>query len=203
MTDETQEITDWLLAWSDGDQNALEHLMPMVERELRRMARRYFERENSNHTLQPTALVNELYLRLLGRRSVQWKNRAHFFGFSAQMMRRILVDHARIRRAEKRGDGLRNLSLEEVSDVSLQHNPDLVALDDALKTLAAFDPRQARVVELRYFAGLDNEEIAEVLGISTRTVKREWRTARLWLHQELSQGSPEVTGDSDDPGEAL
>ncbi len=185
MPEKTGEVTCLLLAWTDGDRAALERLMPLVEQELRRIARRYFDREHRGHTLQPTALVNEVYLRLVDRRSVQWKNRAHFFGFAAQMMRRILVDHARIAHAEKRGDGKRALSLEEITDLPIRSDSDLIALDDALESLAEVDGRQARVVELRYFAGLTNAEIGEALGISTRTVKREWRTARLWLHQEL------------------
>ena len=179
------DVTRLLLAWSEGDRAALERVMPLVEQELRRIAKRYFNREEQNHTLEPTALVNEVYLRLVDRRSVQWKNRSHFFGFAAEMMRRILVDHARVARAEKRGAGRRALSLEEISDLPVTSDPDVIALDDALDHLAEVDERQSRVVELRYFAGLKNDEIAEVLGISTRTVKREWRTARLWLYQEL------------------
>ena len=179
------QVTRLLLAWSHGEAGALERLMPLVERELRQIARRYSSREHRHHTLQPTALVNEVYLRLAERRSVRWKNRSHFFGFAAQTMRRILVDYARCAQAEKRGDGQRALSLEEVADPPERSDPDLIALDDVLKVLAEVDERQSRVVELRYFAGLTHQEIGEVLGISTRTVKREWRTARLWLYQEL------------------
>ena len=188
------EITRLLVAWSGGDQAALDHLMPRVETELRRIARRHFAREDAGHTLQPTALVNELYLRLVDRRSVRWNNRAHFFGFAAQAMRRILVDHARVRDAEKRGQGRRNLSLEEIDEASVTREIDLVALDDALTSLAEIDPRQSRLVELRYFGGLTHEEVAEVLGISPRTAYREWRTARLWLKHALCAEAGEPPG---------
>lgn len=182
------EVTGLLLAWSAGDWAALERLMPLVVDELRRIAKRYLDRELPNHTLQPTALVNELYLRLVDQRGVDWKNRAHFFGATAQMMRRILVDHARGRQAEKRGDGLRPLALDEVPGLAVRRDRELIALDDALKSLSEVDERQSRVVELRYFTGLTNREIGEALGISTRTVKREWHTARLWLYQEIRNG---------------
>ena len=185
MPESREDVNGLLVAWSDGDRTALARLMPLVEQELRRIAWRHFGREDRNHTLQPTALVNEVYLRLVERRRVQWKNRAHFFGFVAEMMRRILVDYARVRQAGKRGAGRRPLSLEEISELPVKQDPDLIALDDALKCLAEVDERKSRVVELRFFAGLSNPEIAGVLGISTRTVKREWRTARLWLLQEL------------------
>ena len=194
MAETDGEITQLLLAWSGGDRAAFDHLMPRVEAELRRIARRHFSREDAGHTLQPTALVNELYLRLVDRRRVRWSNRAHFFGFAAQAMRRILVDHARVRDAEKRGQGRRNLSLEEVDEASVKREVDLVALDDALRSLAEIDPRQSRLVELRYFGGLTNEEVAEVLGISPRTAYREWRTARLWLKQALSGEAGEAPG---------
>ena len=185
MIDESDEITDLLLAWSDGDEHALERLIPLVVEELRSIAKRCFHREDSGHTLQPTALVNEVYLRLVDRRSVSWKNRGHFFGFAAQTMRRILVDHVRIRGAEKRGDGIKPLPIDEVTEIESPRNAELVAVDEALRELAEIDPRQARVVELRLFAGLTHEEIAEALGVTSRTVKRDWRTARLWLHRKL------------------
>ncbi|MCP3964584.1 MAG: sigma-70 family RNA polymerase sigma factor [bacterium] len=185
MNDDRSEITRRLIAWSEGDESALERLMPLVEKELRRIAERYFEREDSGHTLQPTALVNELYLRLVGRRRVSWNNRAHFFGFAADTMRKILVDHARIRRAEKRGKGVRPLPLDYVTEVEAPQPFDFPALDQALRRLAEIDPRQERVVVLRAFTGLTHEEIAGVLGVTSRTVKRDWRTARLWLHKEL------------------
>lgn len=185
MVQERDEVTDLLIAWSDGDRSALGRLMPLVVGELRNIANRCFDREDSGHTLQPTALVNEIYLRLIDRRRVSWKNRAHFFGFAAQTMRRILVDHARIRRAEKRGDGIKPLPIDEITELAAPRNVELVAVDDALRQLARVDPRQAQVVELRLFAGLTHEEIAEVLDVTSRTVKRDWRTARLWLHREL------------------
>ncbi len=185
IANDNNEVTRILIAWSEGDKSALEKLIPLVEKELRGIAERYFGREDSGHTLQPTALVNELYLRLVVRRRVSWKNRAHFFGFAADTMRKILVDHARRRRAVKRGAGVRPLPLDEVTEVEAPQTFDFQGLDDALRRLAEVDPRQERVVVLRVFAGLTNEEIAEVLGVTSRTVKRDWRTARLWLHKEL------------------
>lgn len=185
MTTQPGEVTQLLLQWSDGDEQARERLMGVVFDELRRIARRYLDREGREHTLQPTALVNELYLKLVDRRRVQWKNRAQFFGVAAEMMRQILVDYARARLTKKRGEGVAAVSLEESWGLAEGQDRTLVSLDDALTALAQLDPRQAKVVELRFFAGLTNEEIAEVLGISTTTVKREWRTARLWLHREM------------------
>ena len=183
------EITRLLDRWSDGDGKALAKLMPLIVEDLRAIAGKQLSTEAPGHTLQPTALVNEVYLRLVGKRTVSWQNRAQFFAFIAHMMRRILVDHARSRRSAKRGAGAIRLSLDE----SLQlpdraEDPDLVALDEALKTLEAVDPRQSRLVEMRYFTGLSVKEVAEVEGISPTTVKREWRTAKLWLHRELSHG---------------
>lgn len=188
MPPERGEITELLAAWSAGDAVAFERLVPVVFDQLRGMAARYFEREDSRHTLQPTALVSELYLRLAGRKRVQFKNRAHFFGTAATLMRRILVDYARTRDRQKRGSGARPVSLELVSELAWERDLDLLLLDDALEALARLDPRQARVVELRYFAGLENGEIAELLGISITTVKREWDTARHWLYRTLAQG---------------
>ncbi len=185
MCDRQRDVTELLLDWSEGDENALARLIPLVEVELRRIARRYMRREARNHTLQPTALVNELYMKLVDQRRVQWRNRAHFFGSAAHIMRRILVDHARVRDAGKRGKGAKPVSLQEISDVAVKPDVDLIALDDALSALAEVDERQSRIVELRYFAGLGHEEIGEVLGLSARTVRREWRTARLWLHREM------------------
>lgn len=179
------EITQLLLDWSEGDLEAREKLMPLVYEELRRIARGYFSREAKDHTLQPTALVNEVYMRLVDRRKVQWKNRSHFFGWVAEMMRRILVDHARARQTVKRGGGVAKVSLDESFGLGEEKDLDLVVLDDALQALAEVDPRQSRIVELRFFAGLTNEEIAEVVGVSTTTVKRDWRTARLWLLREV------------------
>ncbi len=188
MSDRPRDVTELLLDWGKGDEDALERLMSLVEAELRQIARRHMRREAGNHTLQPTALVNELYLKLVDQRRVQWQNRAHFYGSAANIMRRILVDHARVRDAAKRGRGQKPVSLQEVGDVPERPEVDLIALDDALESLAAVDPRQSRIVELRYFTGLGHREIGEVLGTSARTVRREWRTARLWLHQEMRRG---------------
>jgi RNA polymerase sigma-70 factor (ECF subfamily) len=182
------DVTQLLLAWSQGDAAALGRLMPLVFEELRRMARRYLDGEDPRHTLQPTALVNEVYLRLVDRRKVKWQNQAHFFGFAAQLMRRILVDHARGRQTGKRGEGNRPLSIERLIDLPERRDLEVLLVDEALNALAREDKRQARIVEMRFFAGLNNEEIAEALGISATTVKREWATARLWLLRELSQG---------------
>lgn len=179
------DVTALLHEWSVGDREALSRLMPLVFEELRHIAAGYFAREGEGHTLQPTALVNEVYLRLLGRRTVHWQNRAHFFGFAAELMRRILVDHARGRQTVKRGSGFPRISLEESQAPPEERDVDLIALDDALNTLETMDPRQKRIVEMRFFAGLTNEEIAELLDVSPTTVKREWRTARLWLFREI------------------
>lgn len=179
------DVTELLLAWSDGNLDARDELMGVVNRHLRLQARGQLAREGGEHTLQPTALVNEVYLRLVDRRRVQWKNRAHFFGFAAQTMRHILVDHARAKQAQKRGSGNQKLSLDDVGDVGEERDVDLVALDDALEALALRSPRQARVVELRFFGGLSIEEAAEVLGISPSLVSREWTLARAWLYREL------------------
>jgi RNA polymerase sigma factor (TIGR02999 family) len=177
-----------LLAWGKGDQSALEKLMPLVNRELHRMAKRYMNRQRVGHTLQTTALVNEAYLRLIDSSQVQWQNRAHFFAVSAQLMRRILVDFARARGNLKRGGDVRQIALDEAPEVAAERDADLIALDDALKNLAEMSPRQSQIVELRYFGGLSEEEVAEVLKISTRTVRRDWSLARTWLHRELSRG---------------
>ncbi len=185
-TDATGEITRLLIEWNEGDGTALERLMPKVVVELRKIAGRFFEHEDSGHTLQPTAVVSELYLRLVGRRRVSWKNRAHFFGFAAQSMRRILVDHARRKKTLSRGKGAPHLSLDEISEPEVASSSvDLFEIDDALRRLAELDPRQAKVAELRLFAGLTHEEIAEILDVTARTVKRDWHHARLWLRQEL------------------
>jgi RNA polymerase sigma factor (TIGR02999 family) len=179
------EITRILDEWNAGDPDALAKLVPEIESDLHRMAESYLRREGPGQTLQPTALVNEVYLRLVGRRTVQWQNRAHFFAFAAQLMRRILVETARRKNAAKRGGGVK-ISLEDVFEVPQECDPDLVAVDDALEALAKVDPRQARIVELRFFAGLEVKEVAEVMGLSSATVKREWRTAKLWLVGELT-----------------
>jgi RNA polymerase sigma factor (TIGR02999 family) len=187
MSDPPSEITALLNEWSRGDQEALERLMPLVHGELRQLARSYFRHESEGHTLQPTALVNEVYMRLVEQRKVQWDNRAQFFAFAALLMRRILVDHAKARNTAKRGGDVRKLPLDEALTVGGRTlDLDLLALDAALTELADLDPRQARVVELRFFAGLTHEEVADVLAISVTTVKREWQTARLWLFRRIT-----------------
>lgn len=178
-------VTDLLVAWSQGDQAALERLIPLVERELRLLAHRYLRRERRNHTLQTTALVNEAYLRLVGQREPRWQNRTHFFGIAARMMRRILIDHARSVASAKRGGGARALSLDEGCVLGEERAAELVALDDALQALALVDERKCRVVELRYFAGLSVDESAAVLGVHPDTVTREWRRAKAFLRREL------------------
>ncbi|HKH44618.1 MAG TPA: sigma-70 family RNA polymerase sigma factor [Thermoanaerobaculia bacterium] len=181
-----EDVTRLLLAWRDGNEQALARLMPLVYDELRRLAASYMRRERSDHTLQPTALLNEAYLRLIDQTRVAWQGRAHFFGIAARMMRRILMDHARQHRAAKRGSGGRKLPLDEAMQEPLRQDVDLLALDEALTRLEELDPRQSRVVELRFFAGLEVTEVAEVLGISPATVKREWAVARAWLHREIA-----------------
>ena len=183
----THQITELLKAWSGGDRAALDQLTPLVYQELHRLARHYMARERADHTLQPTALVNEAFVRLVDWKNVRWQNRAHFFGVSAQVMRRILVDFARSRNYAKRGGGARSVSLTEATDLPQERGEDLVALDDALTALAVLDPRQSRVVELRFFGGLDIEETAEVLNVSAATVRRDWSLAKAWLFRELSQ----------------
>jgi RNA polymerase sigma factor (TIGR02999 family) len=182
------DISGILRAWSDGDQSALDRLTPIVYDELRRLARRYMRHERPGHSLQTAALVNEAYLRLVDYERMQWQNRAHFFAVSAQLMRRILVDHAR-RHNLKRGGGVEHVALEEAAVGGGGQGPDLVALDDAMNALARIDPRKVQVVEMRFFGGLSVEEIAEVLKISAITVKRDWRLARAWLYRELTGGS--------------
>ena len=188
MIEETlgRDITDLLVEWSQGDQGALDQLMPRVTQELRRLAERYLENETPGHTLQPTALVNELYLRLIDRKKMDWRNRAHFFAFAARTMRRILVDHARARKTSKRGGSLRTVALDEARDSEASRDVEVLALHDALKSLAGLDPRQSHIVELRTFAGLNLREVAVVLGISVATVSREWASAKAWLYGELA-----------------
>lgn len=186
MTSPTHEITGLLLAWSRGDSHALEKLTPLVYQELHRTARRYMAREQPNHTLQTTALINEVYLRLVDLTDVQWHDRAHFFALCASMMRRILIDFARSRKYQKRGGEARRISLDDALLVSREPPADIVALDHALTGLAGVDARKSRVVELRFFGGLSVEETAAVLKVSHETVKRDWRIAKLWLLRELS-----------------
>lgn len=189
MTDnkaQTHEVTQLLLDWSNGDRAALDKLMPLIDEELRRLAHRYMRQERAGHTLQTTALVNEAFLRLVNRKNLQWQNRAHFFGIAAHLMRTILVDHARSHASAKRGGGARKLELNEALVVSQQKASEVIALDEALKQLALIDPRQSRIVELRFFGGLTVEEAAEVLDVSPVTIKREWSTAKAWLYRELA-----------------
>ena len=180
-------VTQLLIDWSNGDQEALRRLTPIVLGDLHRQAASYLRRERTGHTLQPTALVNEVYLRLVDQKRVRWRDRAHFFAVAAQLMRRILVDSARAHRADKRGGWAEKVRLDEASDVPVSRDVDLVALDEALVALAALDERQVRIVELRFFAGLTIEETAEVLGIGNSTVNRDWRDARVWLYRELAR----------------
>ena len=184
-----QNVTQLLVKWSKGDPNALDALVPLIYNELRRLARHYLQQEKQGHTLSSTALVHEAYLRLVNQRGVTWQNRAHFFGVASQMMRRILVDHARKRAAVKRGGNAFTLALDDASWAADSRQVDLVALDDALVGLAKLDERQSRLVELRFFGGLSIEETSEVLGVSTPTVKRDWASARAWLFRELSRGA--------------
>lgn len=183
----THQVTQLLIDWSNGDQSAFDRLMPLIDEELRRLAHRYMSRERAGHTLQTTALVNEAFLRLVNRKNLQWQNRAHFFGLAAQVMRTILVDHARSHASAKRGGGARNLELDEAMVISQQKASEVIALDEALKRLALIDPRQSRIVELRFFGGLTVEEAAEVLHLSPVTIKREWSTAKAWLYHELAK----------------
>lgn len=182
----THEVTQLLIEWSNGDKTALDKLMPLIHEELRRLARRYMSRERQDHTLQTTALVNEAYLRLVNRKGVHWQNRAHFFAIAAQSMRGILVDHARGLAYEKRGGGAPKIALDEGMIVSHERAAQVVALDEALVALTRIDPKQSRIVELRFFGGLTIEETAEVLNLSPATIKREWTTAKAWLYNELN-----------------
>jgi RNA polymerase sigma factor (TIGR02999 family) len=192
MSNTQADVTRLLADWGHGDQRALEQLTPLVYGELRRLADRYLRRERPGHTLQSTALVHEAWMKLIDQRSIQWQNRAHFFGVAAQLIRRILVDYARNRHAAKRGAHACKLSLDEAIAVPQKRDLDLVALDDALEDLARLDLQQSRIVELRFFAGLSIDETAEVLHISPATVKRDWVTAKAWLFREMS-GSAEST----------
>jgi RNA polymerase sigma-70 factor (ECF subfamily) len=180
------EITQWLAACEGGDPQALESLLPLVYHELHRLAVSFFSRERAGHTLQPTALVNEVYLRLVKQHQVSWQNRAQFFAIAAQMMRRILVSHARSRQAEKRGGAEQRITLEEGMATAPERDVNLLNLDEALTKLETIDPHKSRMVELRFFSGLSVEETAEVMGVSARTIDRQWHTAKAWLHREMS-----------------
>ena len=182
-----EEVTQLLIRWSEGDKAALNELTPLVYDELRRVARNYMRREPTGHTLQTTALVNEAYLRLIGQERVRWQNRAHFFGIAAQLMRRILVDHARKRHNLKRGGDVRKIPLDQAVFVADEQAADLVALDGALRSLEALDERKGKVVELRFFGGLNIEEAAEVLSVSPATIQREWAMAKAWLYREITE----------------
>jgi len=183
------DITQLLVDSSAGDRAAMDQLMPLVYEELRHLAKSHLQRERPGHTLQSTALVHEAYLRLIDQKQVHWKNRAHFFALASQMIRRILVDHARAHKAGKRGAGVQNLSLDEALGVPGTPDVDVLALDDALTGLAKLDPQQSRIVELRFFAGLSIDETAEIIGLSPATVNREWSAARAWLFREITRGA--------------
>lgn len=185
---ESTQITDLLIAWSNGEAEAMESLLPLIERELQDMAHRYMRREQAGHMLQTTALINEAYLRLVNQQHVRWQNRAHFFGIAAQMMRRVLLNHARDQERDKRGGKMILVSLSEAETLALEQSVDFLALDEALNRLQAQDPRKSKVVELRYFGGLSVEETAEVLRISPITVMRDWNLAKAWLARELEHG---------------
>jgi RNA polymerase sigma factor (TIGR02999 family) len=187
MTPSSQSITQLLIEWRDGDQTALDRLIPLVHQELRRLAHRYLKQERQEHTLQSTALVNEAYLKLVDHKGMHWQNRAHFFAVAAQSMLRILVDHASTRDALKRGGGLAMTNLDEAASVADTQAADLLALNDALDQLARLDARKSRIVELRYFGGMTVEETAEVLGLSPTTVNREWQSAKTWLLRTMSR----------------
>lgn len=187
MDKTSNEITEQLIAWGNGDATALDKLIPVVYQELRRMADQYLRREDLSHSLQPTALVHEAYLRLIDQTKVQWQSRAHFFGVAAQMMRRILIDHAKTKHRLKRGGGAIKVSFDENVNVSEERATELIALDDALEELAQMDERKSRIVELRYFGGLSVDETAEVLGVSNKTVMRDWNFAKAWLYQQLTE----------------
>jgi RNA polymerase sigma-70 factor (ECF subfamily) len=183
------EVTQWLIAGSGGDARAREALLPLVYDELHRQAVRFFHRERAGHTLQPTALVNEVYLRLINQHEVNWQNRAQFFGIAAEMMRRILVSHARGRQAQKRGGAAQHITLDEGIAAEPQRDLNLLALDDALTRLEQLDPEKSRMVELRFFSGLSVEETAEVMGVSPRTIDRKWQMAKAWLHREIGKAA--------------
>lgn len=184
MSDE-YHISELLEAWNSGDKSSIDRLLPMVETELRRIAHNYMRRENPGHTLQTTALVNEAYLKLVDQNQITWQNRAQFFGISANIMRRLLISHARDKKADKRGGGAPHVNLDDVSILSPEKSKELLALDDALNRLAEFDLTKSRIVELKYFSGLTIEETAEVLGIAPITVSVQWRAAKAWLGKEI------------------
>jgi len=195
VVDHTSPVSDLLRAWGQGNTQARDDLLPLVYAELRAQAVRYMQRERRDHTLQPTALVHEAYLRLIGQTHVSWQNRAHFFGLAAEMMRRVLVDHARKHQAAKRSGGAMRVAWDEEAGTTPPLDCELLLLDQALAELAVRDLRQARVVELRYFGGLSEQEAAEVLAVSRATVTRDWQVARAWLFRRMTEGITEVNGD--------
>ena len=197
MTSSTEEITGLLNKVADGDEQAAALLIPLVYKELRRLAVHRLRSERPNHTLQPTALVNEAYLKLAGQRDAKWQNRAQFFAVASQAMRRVLVDYARTQKRAKRGGPLQRVTLDDVCVVSPQISDEVLAVNESLERLEQIDPRQARIVELRYFSGLSTEEAAEALGISARTVIREWNVAKAWLYGDLKERNPDLTGTQD------
>jgi RNA polymerase sigma-70 factor (ECF subfamily) len=184
-TTSSSEVTQLLRTWAEGDQEALNKLIPLVYKELHRLAAGYMRKESPNHTLQTSALVNEAYLRLVDQKKVRWQNRAHFFGVAAQLMRRILVDHARSRASLKRGAGTQKLSLDETAIITNDRAAEFLQLDEALTNLSEFDPRKSRIVEMKIFGGLNTEEIAEIEKVSADTIEREWRKAKAWLQREM------------------
>lgn len=202
MPSQTHEVTSLLIEWRHGDAGALDRLMPVVYAELRRLADRYLRRERSDHSFDPTELVHEAYLRLVGKTHPRWRDRVHFYAVAAQLMRRILVDHARGHRAAKRGGGVPKLSLEEAGEVADRQAADLLALDEALTALARLDERKARIVELRFFGGLTIDEAAEVLEVSAATVVADTRLARAWLFSRMQEGSPRAPSAAPPPAAA-
>lgn len=183
------DVTELLHEWRQGDKSAFDKLMPLVYDEMRRIAHRYMQKERDGHTLQTTALINEAYVRLVGQQKIEWQNRAHFFAVTAQVMRHVLIDHARRVHYAKRGGGAQHVALDDVDAMTTERAAELVALDEALSELAILDPRKSRVVELRYFGGLSLEETADVLEISLMTVRRDWRAAKAWLYRKLNDES--------------
>ena len=189
----SQEVTQLLADWGKGDRSALDKLFPLVHSELRRIAQRQMNQERGGHTLQATALVNEAYLKLVGQQGFEWHNRAHFFAVCAQVMRHILIDHARAHARDKRGGGAIQVSLNDVAMIAEDQASNLVALDEALRLLESLDPQKGRIVELRYFGGMSIEETAEVLNVSPRTVRREWQRSKAWLYRMISEGTEDET----------
>ena len=188
-----QEVTQLLADWGRGDRSALDRLFPLVHSELRRIAQRQMNQERAGHTLQATALVNEAYLKLVGQQEFEWQNRAHFFAVCAQVMRHILIDHARAHQRDKRGGGAIQVSLNDVAVIAADQSSTVLALDEALRRLESLDPQKGKIVELRYFGGLSIEETAEVLNISPRTVRREWQRSKAWLYRMISEGTENET----------